>query len=268
MKSTKTKLVLMCLCLFVIGLVLTGQSSAKIDKKNVMGVWLLNDGGGDTVKDSSPNKNNGTIKGKPKWVEGKFGKALEFDGASGVEIIDPEKFNFLTWTYSFWFRSAAGGDYPNLIGRQFGNAHGWTIHLDPGRATFRIRIDSDGGINQVKTVPAVIADGEWHHGVIEQDDSKSKKLTFYYDGVKGESTYAGEYKNSGGFMVLGLACVGAVNLNNAAIDDFAVFDTLLAEEDVLSIMEKGLEAIIPGIIAVSPEGRLVDTWGRIKENSR
>jgi len=267
MKSTKTKLVLMCLCLFVIGLVLTGQSSAKIDKKNVMGVWLLNEGSGDKVKDSSGNKNDGTFKGKPKWVEGKFGKALEFDGTSGVEISDPEKFNFLTWTYSFWFRTAAGGDYPNLVGRQFANAHGWTIHLDPGRATFRIRIDTDGGINQVKTVAAIVADGDWHHGVITHDN-KSKKLVFYYDGVKGESAYAGEYKNSGGFMVLALACVGAVNLNNAAIDDFAVFDTLLVEEDVTSIMEKGLEAVIPGIIAVSPEDRLVDTWGRIKENSR
>jgi hypothetical protein len=266
MKSTKTCLVLMCLCLFVISLVLVSPSSAKIDKKNVMGVWLLNDGA-DTVKDSSPNKNNGTIKGKPKWVEGKFGKALEFDGTSGVEIIDPEKFNFTTWTYSFWFRSDKGGDYPNLIGRQFGNAHGWTIHLDPGRATFRIRIDSDGGVNQVKTVAALI-DGDWHHGVICQDDSKSKKLTFYYDGIKGEATYGGEFKNSGGFMVLGLACVGAVNLNGAAIDDFAVFDTILAEEDILTIMEKGLEAVIPGIIAVTPEGRLIDTWGKIKENSR
>jgi hypothetical protein len=140
--------------------------------------------------------------------------------------------------------------------------------LDPGRATFRIRIDSDGGINQVKTVPAKVSDGNWHHGVICQNDDKTKKLIFYFDGTKGESTYNGGFapKNTGGFMKMAFACVGAVNLNNAAIDDVAVFDTILAEEDILAIMGKGLEAIIPGIIAVSPEGRLINTWGNIKSS--
>jgi len=264
MIARKISLTLMCLCLFTISLVFIGQGSAAIDKKNVIGVWLLDDNGGDTARDSSGNKNDGTIKGKPKWIDGKFGKALQFDGTSSVEINNPDNFDFTTWTYSFWFQASAGGDFPNLIGRQFDNTWGWTIHLDPARATFRIRVDTDGGINQFKTVPGQVADGEWHHGVICQDDSKNKKLTFYFDGVVGEATYLGGYKPTGGFLTIGAPCVGAVALANAAIDDFAIFDTILTEDDILSLMNLGLKGTMPGVFAVSPEGRLIDTWGDIK----
>lgn len=263
----KSKMVILTLiCLFAFSLMLIGQSEAKIDKANVKGIWLLDDGG-NVAKDSSGNGKNGTVKGNLKWVAGKFGKAIEVTPGAGVQIDDPESFNFTTLTQVLWFKTPAGGDYPNLLGRQFANAHGWTIHLDPARATFRIRIDTDGGINQVKTVAGQVGKDEWHHGAIVQDD-KNKKLVFYFDGVKGESSYAGNYKNSGGFMVIALACVGAINLAAGSIDEVAIFDSMLAEEDVKSIMEKGLEATIPGLKAVDPKDKLAVTWGSVKENSR
>ena len=66
--------------LFVVG-VLTIPGYAKLDPKNAVGIWLFDEGNGDTAKDSSGNGNDGTLEG-PKWVDGKFGKALEFNGAS------------------------------------------------------------------------------------------------------------------------------------------------------------------------------------------
>jgi len=248
----------------VISLVLVGQSFAKIDPETLVGAWLLDDNKGDTAEDSSENGYDGTLTGNPKQIDGKFGKALEFNGSNGVDIANPEEFNFLTWTYVLWFRADATGDYPNLIGRQFANAHGWTIHLAPGRATFRIRIDTDGGINQVKTVPKNVGDEEWHHGAITHDD-KSKKLELYIDGEKGDSSYAGDYKNSGGFLRIASPAVGAVNLKNGAIDDVGIFNVLLEEEDILEIMENGLEPYVE--TAVSPSGKLASTWGRIKNDN-
>ncbi len=251
------------LCLLFLSIILVNQVYAKIDKKNAIGIWLLDENGGKVARDSSGNGNHGTYAGNPKWVEGKFGKALEVTAGTGVQIDNPENFNFTTWTYVLWFKTPAGGDYPNLVGRQFANSHGWTIHLDPGRATFRIRIDTDGGINQVKTVPGAVGNDEWHHGAICQDD-KNKQLTFYFDGVKGTSSYAGNYKNSGGFMTIALACVGAVNLTAGSIDEVGVFDTILSEDDVKLIMEKGLATAVPGLLAVSSNDKLTGTWGKIK----
>lgn len=260
MRIAKSKLTLTCI--FIISLVLVGQSFGEIDPETIFGIWLFDEDNGDTAKDSSDNKNHGEFIKNPEWVEGKFGSALAFDGTNGVEITNPDQFEFLTWTYTFWFRVAPGGDYPNLIGRQFANAHGWTIHLDPAGATFRIRIDSDGGINQVKTTPKAVRDEEWHHGALTHDDEE-KKLQLYIDGVKGDSTYAGEYKNTGGFLRIGAAAVGAVNLTGE-IDEVGIFTAILEEEDIIDIMEKGL-AEVANLLPVSPAGTLVSTWGRIKK---
>ena len=42
----------------------------------------LDEGKGNTVKGLSDHEPVGKFEGKPKWADGKFGKALEFDGAS------------------------------------------------------------------------------------------------------------------------------------------------------------------------------------------
>ena len=246
---------------FTFCLLFVGNSFAKVKPETIVGIWLFDENVGNIAKDTSPNgKNNGVLQEKPKWVQGKFGKALEFDGTNGVEIANPEKFNFLTWTYVLWFKADQGGDYPNLIGRQFANSHGWTIHLDPAGQTFRIRIDTDGGINQVKTAPKNVRDGKWHHGAITHDD-KNKKLEMYIDGVKGETIYAGNYKNQGGFLKIASPAVGAVNLNKGAIDEVAIFNVLLTKDEITDIMKNGLEPLA----SVSSLEKLACIWGTIKK---
>ena len=50
-------------------------SLAKIDPDSITGMWLFNEGKGNTATDSSGNGNDGEIHGA-KWVDGKFGKHL------------------------------------------------------------------------------------------------------------------------------------------------------------------------------------------------
>ena len=53
-----------------------------LDTDGLVGAWLLDEGKGEAVTDSSDNGLDGKIaKGKPKWVDGKFGGAMEFGGA-------------------------------------------------------------------------------------------------------------------------------------------------------------------------------------------
>ena len=47
----------------------------------VVGVWLFDEGSGNKAKDSSDTGNGGDFQGNPKWVKGKFGKCLEFNGS-------------------------------------------------------------------------------------------------------------------------------------------------------------------------------------------
>ena len=71
-----------CISLMIVSFTFTEQSSALIDENSIAGIWLLDDGTGKVAVDSSENGNDGELIGDPKWVAGKFGKALEFDGAA------------------------------------------------------------------------------------------------------------------------------------------------------------------------------------------
>jgi hypothetical protein len=50
------------------------------DETGLVGSWHFNEGSGTVAYDSSGNNNNGNLVNGPTWVDGKFGKALSFDG--------------------------------------------------------------------------------------------------------------------------------------------------------------------------------------------
>ncbi|MFZ8804232.1 MAG: DUF2341 domain-containing protein, partial [Candidatus Calescibacterium sp.] len=66
--------------------------------------WHFNEGSGTVAYDSSGNNNNGTLYNGPTWVDGKFGKALSFDGVndyvlSSRGIAPPSTFTANIWIY-------------------------------------------------------------------------------------------------------------------------------------------------------------------------
>ena len=75
--------------LFMTGM-LAVSSYAVLDPETVVGIWKFDEGKGNTTKDVSENGNAGTLTNKPKWVDGKFGKALELDGSSFVDMGNDE----------------------------------------------------------------------------------------------------------------------------------------------------------------------------------
>ena len=71
-----------------------GLSQAEVDLDSLVGFWAFNEGTGDTVKDLSGKDNHGKAVGDPKWVKGKIGSALEFDGKDDyLEIKNSKSLN-------------------------------------------------------------------------------------------------------------------------------------------------------------------------------
>ncbi|MHC4703406.1 MAG: hypothetical protein ACYTFQ_22800, partial [Planctomycetota bacterium] len=65
----------------IVGFMFAGQSYAQVEPDNILGMWLLDEGAGDTTEDASGNGNDGTLMGGPNWVAGQSGNALEFTGS-------------------------------------------------------------------------------------------------------------------------------------------------------------------------------------------
>ena len=117
----KARLILACIGIFVVSLTFTALSYSGIDPASVVGVWLFNDGTGDTAKDSSGNGNDGILTNGPVWVEGKFGKALQFDGTDDyVSVDDTDKLSGgdgKKLTVVVWFKTTkiSGTDNTPLV---------------------------------------------------------------------------------------------------------------------------------------------------------
>ena len=68
----------------------------------LVGGWHFDEGSGSVAKDSSGNGNDGTIHGAT-WVDGKFGKALSFDGEDDyVSVTTPLTNVENTFTMELW----------------------------------------------------------------------------------------------------------------------------------------------------------------------
>ena len=56
------------------------SGNTKIDEGTILGIWLFDEDINKGVKDASGNGHDGQVFGKPKAVDGPFGKALSFSG--------------------------------------------------------------------------------------------------------------------------------------------------------------------------------------------
>jgi hypothetical protein len=75
--------------IFILALVFGLFAIASLSSKgDVIAAWLFDEGNGKVLQDTSGNGNDGEIFGSAKWDEGKFGKALFFDGGkAGADYI-------------------------------------------------------------------------------------------------------------------------------------------------------------------------------------
>ena len=108
---------LSCLRLFFVCLNIV---QGEIDLKTATGIWLFDEGKGKIASDLSGQKGDGKLQKGSKWVKGKFGQALEFDGKDDYVQIQPsDQYNpknakdNCEFTISFWmYPYEVGGNNP------------------------------------------------------------------------------------------------------------------------------------------------------------
>jgi len=255
-----TRLIVIFISLIAISLILAGQSSAKIDPKAVVAMWLFDEGDGKVAKDSSGNGHDGGFIGKPKWVKGHLGQALEFDGASACVKISPglsnvENITVVVWVYNadnwgttrseIWCGSDTYGDYLLLRGDERGEWHA-------GEAIWHWYDGGSWGALPSGPLKAKT----WYHLAGSYD---GKNLKLYLNGKLVDSKATSVSTNNSMDT-----CIGChptpTNYWKGIIDEVAVFDIALTEEEIKSIITYGLENMNP----VSLSGKLETAWGKIK----
>jgi hypothetical protein len=267
MKIAKVSIMAL-ISLVVFSLLFAGTGYAKMDTKNVVGLWLFNEGTGLVAKDSSGNGNNGTLTSGPKWIDGKIGKALEFDGVAS--FVDCGNNNSMTVTnevtVQFWFRNdkkmSVFEDRMIAVGKHYleyevGIYSAGAVHTYTSNGAG----DYDEGIN-VANAEADWAVGKWHHLAWTL---KGAHETVYVDGkMIGEfdKPHAGTQPGTHNLNI-GKRTDAALQFKGA-IDEVAISKVALTQADIEASMKDGLEVSLGLTTAVSSEGKLATYWGNIK----
>ena len=241
-----------------ISLMFAGLSYGKIDEGSIIGMWLFDEGEGDLAEDSSGNGNDGTLINDPKWVEGKFGEALEFSGAGDYVDTTLNTDNLSSpVTISFWMnptlvrKSALISGYNNANP----NINRWDIQLNRDGASKIRWVEHEGRDGAISATP--LEAGIWYHVAVVHD-LPSSESTIFVNGVLESTAKIEQDLNTG--RVLQIAD-GDGDTYGGLIDEVAIFNVALSEEDILNIMNNGLM----GMLAVSNKGKLATTWANIKK---
>ena len=240
-------------------------SLAEIDPESITGMWLFDEGKGGTAADSSENGNDGEIHGA-KWVDGKFGKALEFDGASNwVEVPHSNTVGFkagVSFTITCYFKGTrvAGA----LVGKNYEDTSQvvpWYLLWNGGgdnKVTLYLRDGASTSFRANGTTE--IGDDKWHF-VVGRADADAGKASIWIDGkMEAEADFNTKdgYGTGDGVFHVGRHYD---RYTEGIIDEVALFNVALEEEDIKFLMENGLETAA----AVEPVNKLTTTWGRIKQ---
>ena len=185
MKFNALTVVLFSLGLMALSLVAVNSSYAEIDQSDVVGIWLFDDGTGNTAMDSSGNNNHGTIVNAPVWVDGRFGGALGFDGTSNCVNTGQQLLNGVReFTVVAWVKP--GNITANRVGVIGQNDTVEFGFINP--TTTMLWTPTAGGNEN----PYEHAAGEWHHVAAV---GTGKFTTVYVDG--NPTTKEGNWPNHG-----------------------------------------------------------------------
>lgn len=264
MKLRVTSITVVCISLIFIGLILTGQSNAKIDPKTVEGLWLFDEGSGSVAKDASGKGLDAKLMGSPKWVDGKFGKALEFDGKATYVEVPAHKNPTTALTVSVWVKSptATWSQHGFILSKR----DAYIIHPNQGTTLVAFPICNGACWNKPNAWdtgakgPTDITQWHMYTGTF---DSATGEWNLYIDGKVASNLKLDKAPITQQDKVLWIGrdqCCDP-RYGAALIDEVAIFNVALGEADLQAIMNNGLGS---SLTAVEPADKLATKWADIK----
>lgn len=168
----------------------------------LVGFWKFDEGTGNLTVDSSGHDNDGAFVDDPTWVDGKYGKALSFNGTNHVSVADSERSlevqnsTFEAWIYLTERPYEQGVLFPAILNKsrldpEWGG-FGYILHFASSTSTnddLSFAIGMIGGdyisLLQYNSIDDLSLN-QWHQVVITHESSRhymSDTTTLYIDGI-------------------------------------------------------------------------------------
>ena len=238
----------------------TSVCVANVLEDALIAVWLFDENQGGAAKDASGNGHDGKLVGA-KWVQGKIGTALEFDGNGNiVEIPHDKVFDLTEYTISAWVKTEPTGKWQTVIGKEpvAGSPRNYGIFVAGNTNLLGVNYTT-GGAWKTAFSKTVAADGKWHHVAATFD---GKVLRAYFDGVmEGETKTEIPPDHNTESVKIGRWGNPRGDYWSGVLDEVAMFNQALTEDEIQDITMNMRDAL-----AVEASGKLAVTWGTIKRS--
>ena len=246
---------------FLVAFMLLGFSTVCFSlDEHIVGLWLFDEGSGKTASDSSNYGNDGKLKGGAEWVDGKFKKALSFNGKDAyVEAPSSDSLKIEDEiAIEFWlFPRSLTGDAWNILRKHTDDTYDYEIYADAdGTIWFDLKVfEINTGIKiGGKNIPFK----EWTH------------LAFTYDGKKGimyingesvfEQDASGKIPTSKSPLFIGCRDT-TKRFIDATLDEICLSNIARTADEIKAHISKG----VIGAAAVEKAEKLFVTWAALKE---
>ncbi len=212
-----------------------------------IGYYAFDEGAGSIAGDSTGSGNNGTIYNGVTpgaiWVDGKFGKAIQFDGVNDYVNLG-NNFNFALdqpFSISLWVNPVSGTTTVSrmLIDKRDGSATGtgYQLRYTTTKGLPFMRIDEGAAnIDTTFSTPSQLFNDTWHHIVFGRSLSEH---FVYLDGVKQtpttpDSTLA-DLTNISNFYIGATGGASPSEVFSGLIDEVRVYDVALNDQQVFQL---------------------------------
>lgn len=261
-----------CICLLVLTFLPVTPADAQRDENTVAGIWTFDDG---TANDTSPQKLNGIVVGKPESVNGIAKKALKFDGTSdGIKIPDSNRINiggpFPKRTVAALFNcDNVNKNQKQVIFEEGGRTRGLVIYVFDGKVYV-------GGWNRAEYnwngewLSADIKSDRWYHvGLVIRDAAgkvEKDKFEMWLDGKLIEKADGGQLHAHGDDNGIGYVNQNAVYHDDGGAGTNIDFFGGLIDEVVIygSSFNQGDFGQLTQPLSVEPQGKFTTTWANMK----
>jgi len=194
---------------------------------HTVGLWHFDEEYGDTAVDISGYDNDATLNNGPRWVEGKLGGSLRFDGDDDYgRVADSDEISGganLTLTVETWFKLLDSIENENLV-TKFENSErkDWGLMIQQGNLTFYSEYSSEDF--KLNDDDSGIITNEWYHCAFVADDST---LQLYLNGelVASSSSFSGHSRDTSDPMHLAVTGYGVDwGYTNVLLDELRISD--------------------------------------------
>lgn len=234
-------------------LIITSLSIANPAEDGLVAYWSFDEGAGKTAADVTGNGHDGKFEGAPKWVAGKFGTALEFDGEDDYVVVPDDDALDITEniTLMAWFSP----NDPLTSRRMISKNDSIFVIFDFGNSKDSIDFLVKPNNTNAESTTTDWEIGQWYHFAGTFD---GKTMKVYINGkLEGEKANNVPIAPSDLDLWIGGDDYGRPTDHfPGKIDEVRLYDKTLSGADIQRVMDTPAD--------VQARGKLTTMWAKIK----